>query len=117
MGSEERKKIVVIDDEALILLTIQRALVKVGYSVSVARDRDELFAVLGGGPFDLCILDLHMGDIDSAEIRERVCEASPNVKFLIISGSQCAEPVPFLQKPFRIEALRAMVRQILESAG
>ncbi|MGW8272149.1 MAG: response regulator [Thermodesulfovibrionales bacterium] len=117
MGSEERKKIVVIDDEPLILLTIERALAKVGYSVCAARNRNELFAALRQGPFDLCILDLHMGDIDSLEIRERVRESSPGARFLIISGSQCTEPGHFLQKPFKIETLRELVRQILESSG
>lgn len=117
MGSEENRRIVVIDDEPLILLTIQRALVKVGYSVSVAQNRNELLAVLGEAPFDLCILDLHMEDIESAEIRQRVRDSSPGVRFLIISGSQCSEPAHFLQKPFRIETLRDVVRQLLENSG
>ncbi|MBI5846972.1 MAG: response regulator [Nitrospirae bacterium] len=107
-------KILVIDDELLILNTVERALVRVGYSVAKAQNMEELGAALRDAPFDLVLTDLHM-DEDSAEnIIKRVKQSSPAIKVLFMSGgSYEADADNFIEKPFKLEELREKVRVYL----
>ncbi len=108
------EKILAIDDEPLILTTIERALSKTGYEVTTTSNTEDFMNSLPGG-FDLLIVDLHLGGINTDEFLKRVRDIVPAAKMLIISGS-----VPglqgryFLQKPFKIEELRGKVREILD---
>ena len=109
------EKVLVVDDESLILKSIERALAKTGYTVSVASDRDDFLSRLKDGPFDLAIIDLHMKDLSTDDILETLTESSPGAKTLFISGSQSYDSDNFLQKPFNIGDLRNKVREILDS--
>ncbi len=108
------EKILVIDDEPLILNTIERALSKTGYVIKKAKDMNELNAVLKYAPFDMLIVDLYL-EKDSAEtLIEKVKMTSPLVKILKISGLiKTKESKNFLEKPFKIDELRKRVRDIL----
>jgi DNA-binding response OmpR family regulator len=92
-----KEKILVIDDEPLILTTIDRALSKKGYEVIITSDADSFFEALDNSKADLLIMDLHLGGV------------------LIISGGVPAyETGHFLEKPFKIDELRQKVREILD---
>lgn len=107
-------KILVIDDEQLILNTVEKALTRIGYSVAKAQNMKELAAALREAPFDLMITDLHM-DEDSAEnIIEKVKESSPGVKVLLMSGgTYSTDAGNFIEKPFKLDELREKVRAYL----
>lgn len=109
------KRILVIDDEQLILKSIERALIKVGYSVTVVDGREAFLSEAEKGPYDLVIMDLNMRDLSADEIRKKIVETSEDVKFLVISGGNFDKSRYFLQKPFRIDDLRETVRGILNS--
>ena len=108
------KKILVVDDEALILTAIQRALSKVGYSISRAQNMKELEDAVKGAPFDLLITDIYMQEGSLEEIVEEVKKTSPSVKILMMSGSFNKDfSENFIEKPFSIEMLRKRVKDIL----
>jgi len=109
------EKILVIDDEPLILSSIERALSRVGYEVVTAADMKGFLGALTSRKFDLIIMDLHMKDIDTNELMKEAQKKAPDVKFLTVSGSTPAKNSKhFLQKPFKIDALREKVREILD---
>jgi len=105
----------VVDDEDLILAAVERALAKVGYSISCARDMRELDYALRNGPFDLLITDIYIREGGSlGEVIEKVTKTSPAVKILRMSGSVEHDMTgEFIEKPFSIEALRKKVKEIL----
>ena len=106
-------KILVIDDEILILNTVEKALAKVGYHVTSAQNTQELETALRNAPFDLMITDLHMEDSVENTI-SRVKRSSPSIKILLISGStRRSSTGNFLEKPFKIDELREKVRSLL----
>lgn len=109
------QKILVVDDEDLILASVERALAKVGYSISCARDMKELDGSIAKGPFDLLITDVFIrGGGSLGEVIEKVKETSPSVKVLKMSGSEERDMADdFIEKPFGIEALRKKVKEIL----
>ena len=109
------QKILVVDDEDLILAAVDRALAKVGYCIVCARDMKGLDEILGNGPFDLLITDIYMREGGSlCDVVERVRRTSPAVKVLKMSGSvEHDMSYDFIEKPFSIEALRKKVKEIL----
>jgi len=107
-------KILVIDDEILILNTVERALTKVGYDVTGAQNIRELETALRNAPFDLLITDLHMEDDSAENIISRVKRCSPSIKVLVMSGSaHQAGADNFIEKPFKLSELREKVRSFL----
>lgn len=108
-------KILVIDDELLILNTVEKALTRVGYSVAKAQNMEELGAALREAPFDLMITDLHMDEDTVENIIERVKQSSPGIKVLLMSGGSY-EADNFIEKPFKLEELREKVRVCLNES-
>ncbi len=109
------QKILVVDDEDLILASVERALAKAGYFVSCARDMKELDLALRNGPFDLLITDIYIREGGSlGEVIEKVKNTSPAVRVLKMSG-QTEHDVSgdFIEKPFSIDGLREKVKEIL----
>jgi DNA-binding NtrC family response regulator len=107
-------RILVIDDEQLLLKSIEKALAKVGYTVQTASNREEFLRSIERNVYDLVILDIHMEDIRMEEIIRLARERMPEVKFLVISGSERVVEYPFIQKPFRIEVLRNRVKELID---
>jgi DNA-binding response OmpR family regulator len=110
------EKILAVDDEPLVLSTIEKALSKAGYRVRAASDEKSFIEALRAGSFPLIIMDAHLGgDTDIAALMAEARKVSPGSKILLISGSQPAiEGEHFLEKPFTIEELRKRVREILD---
>lgn len=107
-------KILVIDDEPLILTTVERALSRVGYAVTAVKNAQELAAALGKAPFDLLITDVYTGEEPLDAIIQKVRKTSPAVRVLCMSGvvdeDKCRD---FIEKPFRIDELRKKVGDML----
>ncbi len=109
------EKILIIDDEPLILVSIERALAKVGYEVSTAMDKKSFSDALKDHKFNLIIMDVHLKGIGVDELVDEAKKAVPNAKILTISGSITPpDSKYFLQKPFKIDVLREKVREILD---
>jgi DNA-binding NtrC family response regulator len=107
-------KILVVDDEPLILIAVERALSRVGYVTRKARNMDDLDAALTESPFDLLITDVYLQDETADDIINKVRKTSPSIKVLKMSGSANREKsMHFIEKPFTIDALRKRVSEIL----
>jgi DNA-binding response OmpR family regulator len=108
-------KILIIDDEPLILSTIEKALRKIGYDVTTVKDIKSFRDALETQRFSLLIMDLHMDGINANDLIKEAQGNIPAIKFLTISGSTSVKNSKhFLSKPFRIDALRERVREILD---
>ncbi len=108
------RKILVVDDEILILHAVKKALTKVGYRVTVAQNRQELETALRNAPYDLMISDLHMEDDSAEDIIRRVKQTSPSIKVLLMSGTaNQTDTDNFIEKPFKLVELREKVRSFL----
>lgn len=111
------EKILVIDDEPLILKTIERTLAKKGYEVEVTSDAEGFYKALHETKADLLIMDLHLEGFTADTMFDTIKEISPHSKILIISGGVPEHSTThFLEKPFMIEELRKKVRDILDES-
>jgi two-component system cell cycle sensor histidine kinase/response regulator CckA len=116
--------VLVVDDEAIIRDLARGALEAVGVRVLEARDGLEAveFFQSGKAAVDLVLLDMTMPRMGGAETFRRIRQMHPTLKVLLTSGYTQKEsmesladlpPDGFLQKPFRIRELVAMVRKAL----
>lgn len=109
------EKILVVDDEPLILGAVERALSKKGYIIVKAQNMEEFSSALKQSPFDLLITDMYMGWNTSEGVISEVKEVSPSIKVLCMSGTiHKNKKYPFIEKPFQISYLRKRVRDILD---
>ncbi|MGQ0640091.1 MAG: response regulator [Gemmatimonadaceae bacterium] len=120
----DSQHLLVVDDEASIRLSLHRFLTRLGYRVSVARNGREALAILSEHQqVDLVITDLVMPDYDGRELILTMRSRHPNVLVLVISGFPASllpdpepggQPLPYLAKPFALDALAAEVQRLLD---
>lgn len=81
-----KKKILIVDDEELILNSLGLELEGEGYEVSLAKNGEEGIAVLRENYFDLIITDLMMEGLNGLEVLKAAKEIDPEVAVVILTG-------------------------------
>ena len=118
-------KILVVDDEKVLVKGIKFNLESEGCQVEVGYDGQAAVDLARGGAFDLIILDLMMPRIDGLQACMRIREFS-NVPIIILTakgedadklmGFECGAD-DYITKPFNILELKARIRALLRRAG
>ena len=118
-------KILVVDDEKVLVKGIKFNLESEGYQVEVGYDGQSAVDLARGGGFDLILLDLMMPKIDGLQACMRIREFS-NVPIIILTakgedadklvGFECGAD-DYITKPFNILELKARIRALLRRAG
>lgn len=81
-----KKKILIVDDEELILNSLGLELEGEGYEVSLAENGEEGIAILRENYFDLIITDLMMEGLNGLEVLKAAKEIDPEVAVVILTG-------------------------------
>ena len=121
--SERPKRVLVADDDAAVCELLHVVLTPLA-DVTVVNDAEAaLEALASQPPFDAIVSDFMLPGIDGIEFVQRVrkSERDPRIPILVISGhgSDVGESAreagadAFLDKPFALDELRAMVRGLL----
>jgi DNA-binding response OmpR family regulator len=66
------KRVLVVDDEPNIVMSLEFLMRRAGFEVAVARNGREALDALEGTPPDLLLLDVMMPEFDGYEVCERV---------------------------------------------
>jgi len=121
----KRPHILIIDDEAAILLSMQTLLEESGYAVTVARDGKEGIAAFRANPPDLVLTDIIMPEQEGIETIMQMRRTHPHVKIIAMSGGGRIGNADFLSiaknlgadatvaKPFDVEALLDLMQSLL----
>src|SRR6266508_2688945 len=88
---QQAARILVVDDEAAIRLTMNMLLRRQGYTVTMAASGEEALALIAQQPFDLLLLDLKMPGLSGLEVAERAQKVQPATPILILTGSSAIE--------------------------
>lgn len=84
--SERQPKILIVEDEAVVLHTLQLILKQHGYDVRAARDANEAFALAPGFQPDILLCDINLPDVDGINVALRVRHEVPHCRVVLLSG-------------------------------
>lgn len=113
-------KILVVDDEKLLVKGIKFNLENEGYEVVGLYDGEEAVSLARTGGFDLIILDLMMPRVDGLEACRRIREFSSVPIIMLTARSEDTDKLigfeygadDYMTKPFNIMELKARIRAI-----
>ena len=114
-------KILVVDDEAVLVKGIRFNLQQEGYQVETGSDGEQAVELAREGSFDLIILDLMMPKIDGLQACMRIREFSDVPIIMLTAKSENSDKLmgfacgadDYVTKPFNILELKARVRALL----
>lgn len=121
------KRVLVVDDEPNIVLSLEFLMRRAGFDVQVARSGGEALKALEGDPPDLMLLDVMMPEFDGYEVCERI-RAKPEwrgtkIIMLTARGREAERERglalgadAYVTKPFSTRELVEQVKRMLEVA-
>jgi CheY-like chemotaxis protein len=111
------KRILVVDDEAMVLDAVRMTLTHYGYSVETASSGAEALEKLLSTNFDLIVTDLKMPGMTGDQLAREVKKRQPDMPVILLTGyppeRQPAEVDAILLKPFSTTDLRATVTALM----
>lgn len=118
-------KILVVDDEKLLVKGIKFNLENEGYTVDACYDGETAVEMARGGGYDLIILDLMMPRKDGLEACQEIRGFSTVPIIMLTARSEDADMLmgfesgadDYVTKPFNILALKARVRALLRRSA
>jgi DNA-binding NtrC family response regulator len=119
------KKILIVDDDTVVLSSCKRILEPEGYEVSLTSSVKEALQMLGEKKFDIILVDVIMPEYDGMYLIGNVRENLPNLPILVMSGYPTPETISsgmrmgathFIAKPFTPDELITAVGKALQKA-
>ena len=123
MNEETKKRILVLDDETIVLKRLGPALEKAGYVVELFSRSTEAFNRIQETAFDIVITDLKMEGLDGMQFLTQVKERSPKTEVIVITGFATMDTAKesfqkgvfdFLAKPFKLGEILETVKKAEE---
>jgi CheY-like chemotaxis protein len=118
------RKLLIVDDEAGTTKALVRLFRREGYTVETAGNGREALEKVRVQSYDVILCDLRMPELDGPGLYRALerdgCEFQP--RFIFLTGDTMrpevrdfldATEAPYLEKPFRAEEVRRVVRQAL----
>ena len=118
-----KAKILVVDDEEIVLKSCRKILEKGGHQVSTAISGQQAFELLEKEPFDIVITDMKMPGIDGIEVLKRVRAKYPDIVVIMITGYSTVQSAvqamklgafDYIPKPFTPDEVLIVVEKAME---
>ena len=122
MSPNQKKTVLVVDDEEAVLKLSRLILERAGYRVLLARNSLEALRVFRGSStqIDLVLIDIEMPGMSGIALGAQIEAERPGIPVLLNSANPfyAAETSsPFLAKPYSPEKLKSAIAQALELQG
>lgn len=123
--SQRLARVLVLDDEPLVLRSTRRQLKSLGYSAAIFHEPQEALEALRNGPmdYDAAIVDLHLDGLSALDLLPRLKAIRPELPILVFSGHWSEQEgaalrkqgAALLQKPCSAETLERALRRVAGS--
>lgn len=121
----KKRKILLVEDEAVVRESVREWLVDDGYEVECVGTGEEALEKIKEEEFGVIVLDLKLPGIDGLQVFEEAKGLKPETKGVIITAYPSKESkekarrlglLDFLAKPFRVEDLEKLITAALGEA-
>jgi DNA-binding NtrC family response regulator len=118
----QRMKILVVDDDAIVIKSCTRILQAEGFSVATVSGAVDALEILRNSEFDLLLVDVKMPVYDGMYLMQEIRRDHPALPIIGMSGYPTQETVTdalrsgatqFIPKPFRPDELMRIIRQVM----
>ena len=118
------QKVLIVDDEPNIVMTLEYALKKKGFQVYIARDGSEALQIAGETLPDVVLLDIMMPKVDGYKTLEIIREDPDlkHTKVVFVTAKNKASDIEkglklgadrYITKPFSIKHIISEIQQLL----
>jgi DNA-binding NtrC family response regulator len=116
-------KILVVDDDAIVIKSCRRILEAEGFEVTTVPSADEALEKIKNYEFDLLLMDVKMPKHDGIFLMREIKKNWPDIPIIVMSGYPTPETITdvlklgatqFIPKPFRPDELVKSVRQVIQ---
>ena len=119
------KRILLVDDEPLMLKGLKYTLEQEGYETDMAMDGEEALEKFASQVFDLVLLDVMLPKLDGLSVCQRIREQSNVPIIMLTAKGEDMDKIlgleygadDYMTKPFNILEVRARIRTVLRRAG
>ena len=119
------KKILIVDDEPIIVKGLKFSLEQDDYETDTAFDGEEALKKFEEGGFDLILLDVMLPGIDGLEVLRRIREKSNIPVIMLTAKGEDMDKIlgleygadDYITKPFNILEVKARIKTILRRTG
>lgn len=118
----ETKPILIVDDTNNILITVSKALQKLGLPIETTAYAEDALLRLGRAQYSLVLLDLELWGMSGLDMLQKMREQHADVPVVIITAYGSPEnrteamrlgAVDFIVKPFSPQEIRERVAKVL----
>lgn len=117
-------KILLVDDEKELVSTLAERLSFRGIQAKWATSVSDALSIAEHDRFDVAVIDVKMPKMDGFELKRKLEEKSPEMKFIFVTGHGSQEAFEraaaevsadyYLVKPISIEVLMRKIHEILK---
>lgn len=117
-------KVLLIDDEKELVSTLAERLAIRGIDADWVINAEDALRSVESGPYDVAVVDVKLPRISGIELKRRLQEKDPNIKFIFVTGhgsedyfkagSAEAGAEYYLVKPIKIDRLIEKMNEILK---
>lgn len=119
------KRILIVDDEPLIVKGLKYSLEQDGYETASAADGEEAVQTFFAGQFDLVLLDVMLPKASGIEVCQRIREKSNVPIIMLTAKGEDMDKIlgleygadDYMTKPFNILEVKARIKSILRRTG
>ncbi len=119
------KRVLVVDDEKLIVKGIRFSLEQDGMDVDCAYDGEEALALAGSNTYDMILLDVMLPKYDGFQVCQQIREYSDVPIVMLTAKGEDMDKIlgleygadDYITKPFNILELKARIKAIMRRTG
>lgn len=119
------KKILIVDDEQLLLQGLGKALQTNATEVITAETGEAALMEIASAHCHLCFLDVFLPDMDGTEVLKKIMAISPKTKVIMMTAGIINNAMKeniekyahmFITKPFDLLQVRMLAKRIMEES-
>lgn len=115
-------KVLLVDDEKKFVSCLAERLSMRGVTADWATTCQEALSRANTADYDIAVLDVKMPHMSGIELKKKMAEANPHMKFIFVTGhgseesyqAGSREALFYVIKPFKIETLIERIHELRE---